>query len=186
MNGWRRRQPRLSSVQRGYDSTHRRVRRRFAALVNRGGMPCCRCGRPIVPGLHRWELDHADGAAAKALHIYRGVSHAAVTVERERCGNRGCPSCSCRHRHHPPAPALRFFDVLTTLSRSSSVGRLKDVATQRTRACDASGIGRIRYACTKDLETNKVDIHPNCVTTQHNPPSIRRISVRPSRKTVVF
>jgi hypothetical protein len=54
-----------------YGGHHRRVRREWARKVERGGVPCSRCGEPILPG-QRWDLDHADDADPRS---YLGPAH---------------------------------------------------------------------------------------------------------------
>jgi hypothetical protein len=54
---------------RGYGSTHKAARERYAALVASGLAMCARCGQPILAGA-QFDLDHDDGRGG-----YIGVSH---------------------------------------------------------------------------------------------------------------
>ena len=54
---------------RGYTGLHRRLRDRWAKIVEAGGVNCARCGEPIEPG-SKWDLDHTDDRTG-----YIGVSH---------------------------------------------------------------------------------------------------------------
>ena len=63
-----------------YDRKHRAARARLAPTVAAGGVPCSRCGRPILPG-QAWHLDHLDEDRTR----YRGPSHALCNV---RAGGR--------------------------------------------------------------------------------------------------
>ena len=53
----RKRKP--STAARGYGSTHRGVRKRWAPLVASGQVVCARCGFLISPG-ELWDLGHDD------------------------------------------------------------------------------------------------------------------------------
>ena len=71
---------------RGYGREHRRLRAVLAERVERGGVLCARCGKPIVPG-SRWALGHDDLDRSR----YSGPEHASCNratsrhrVERER------------------------------------------------------------------------------------------------------
>lgn len=55
---------------RGYDAAHDRERRRWAALVSTGTIPCARCGLTLQAG-QPFELDHADHDRTRHL----GPSH---------------------------------------------------------------------------------------------------------------
>lgn len=57
--------------QRGYDATHRALRRQWAPQVATGNVPCWRCGELIEPG-ERWDLGHDDTDRSK----HRGPEHA--------------------------------------------------------------------------------------------------------------
>ena len=61
-----------STTARGYGTRHQALRRRWGALLARtpGGIPCARCGDPVVPS-DRWELDHDDEDRTR----YLGISH---------------------------------------------------------------------------------------------------------------
>lgn len=48
-----------SATARGYGVKHQALRRRWDAQVQRGQVPCGRCGRPILPGTP-WDLSHPD------------------------------------------------------------------------------------------------------------------------------
>lgn len=57
--------------QRGYDATHRALRRHWSPRVATGNVPCWRCGELIEPG-ERWDLGHDDADRSK----HRGPEHA--------------------------------------------------------------------------------------------------------------
>lgn len=92
---------RRNTVRDGYGQPHRRLRARWAAVVQAGRVKCVRCGKPIRPG-QAWALDHADlpGRLAYRLGVYLGCSHR---------------SCNVAARHRKPQPprarALAFFDA---------------------------------------------------------------------------
>jgi len=54
----------------GYGSSHQKLRRRWAAVIARGGVTCWRCRLPILPGM-AWDLGHDD----LDRRIYRGPEH---------------------------------------------------------------------------------------------------------------
>jgi hypothetical protein len=64
------------TVAKGYGEQHRRLRKKFARLVDAGQATCVRCGRPIVPGT-LWDLGHVDGDRSR----WSGPEHA-------RCNRR--------------------------------------------------------------------------------------------------
>ncbi len=60
------------TVARGYGPAHKRSRRDWAPLVERGGVVCARynCGREIIPG-QLWDVGHIDpGSAGGPEHSY--------------------------------------------------------------------------------------------------------------------
>jgi hypothetical protein len=57
--------------QRGYDSTHDRLREQWKPQVERGVVSCARCAELIPPG-SEWALDHTDDRTG-----YLGPSHKA-------------------------------------------------------------------------------------------------------------
>jgi hypothetical protein len=63
------------TVARGYGTTHRAIRKRWAALVAAGQATCCRCLLPIAPDAS-WHLDHDDWDRTR----YLGPSHAACNT----------------------------------------------------------------------------------------------------------
>jgi hypothetical protein len=64
-----------STVARGYGTTHRAIRKRWAAVVAAGRATCCRCHLPIAPDA-KWHLDHDDWDRTR----YLGPSHAACNT----------------------------------------------------------------------------------------------------------
>jgi hypothetical protein len=52
-----------------YGHFHRKLRTEFKALIDAGGVNCCRCGQSIPPGA-KFELDHADDRNG-----YKGAAH---------------------------------------------------------------------------------------------------------------
>jgi hypothetical protein len=48
-----------SPAERGYGATHVRARKRWASIVDAGGVACGHCGQLIAPG-SRWDLSHPD------------------------------------------------------------------------------------------------------------------------------
>lgn len=71
--------PRGTSKQRGYGENHKRLRRRYAPIVNAGKATCAQCGERIQPGT-KWHLGHADHPDAHRLGLYRGPEHARCNV----------------------------------------------------------------------------------------------------------
>jgi hypothetical protein len=67
------------TVANGYGAEHKRMRRRWAPLVEAGGVVCWRCGEPIAPG-GPWDLGHDRG-------VHRGPEH----VRCNRSASRGGP-----------------------------------------------------------------------------------------------
>ena len=68
----------LPSNQRGYDETHRKLRRQLRPIVEAGRAHCWRCGEMISPR-EQWDLGHDDHDRTR----YRGPEHVAC--------NRGAP-----------------------------------------------------------------------------------------------
>jgi hypothetical protein len=62
--------------ERGYGYHHKQLRKRWAKIVNAGGVDCARCLQPILPS-QRWDLDHEDDRNG-----YLGPSHVS-------CNRRG-------------------------------------------------------------------------------------------------
>jgi hypothetical protein len=60
-----------TTAERGYGSAHQQLRAKWAVKVKRGGVPCARCGEPIVPGTP-WDLGHDDNDRS----TYSGPEHA--------------------------------------------------------------------------------------------------------------
>jgi hypothetical protein len=58
-----------TTTQRGYDGSHRAVRRQWETAVANGMAVCPRCGTLIQPG-ELWDLDHDDNRTT-----YRGPAH---------------------------------------------------------------------------------------------------------------
>lgn len=71
---------RATSTQRGYGTTHQRLRRALAPLVLSGRATCWRCGLPIQPN-EAWDLGHDDADRS----ITRGPEHA-NTCNRSAAG----------------------------------------------------------------------------------------------------
>jgi hypothetical protein len=61
---------RVTTKERGYDSAHKQLRRRYAREVALGGVVCWRCGKPIFPG-QPWDLGHND----QDRRFYNGPEH---------------------------------------------------------------------------------------------------------------
>jgi hypothetical protein len=61
-----------TTAQRGYGSTHERLRQQWAPIVAAGGALCWRCGRLINRG-DDWDLGHDDLDRS----VYRGPEHRA-------------------------------------------------------------------------------------------------------------
>src|SRR5688500_8880422 len=55
-----------------YGTAHRQLRKQWARKVERGGVICRRCDKPIDPR-DTWDLDHVDGGGPMD---YYGASHA--------------------------------------------------------------------------------------------------------------
>lgn len=55
----RRQGPRLNTTERGYGAAHQKLRNEWKPRVERGEVPCARCGQLIEPGA-RWNLGHTD------------------------------------------------------------------------------------------------------------------------------
>lgn len=83
----------------GYGGVHQALRKRWAAVVERGEASCARCGRWIAPG-SRWHLDHTDDRTA-----YLGPSHAYcnTTAPNRRRARRSDPEPMLDE----PTPAAR-------------------------------------------------------------------------------
>jgi hypothetical protein len=81
MVGGPRLMPSLSTL-RGYGTEHKRERRRWAQLVERGEVVCARCGGAIVPGM-LWDLGHHD----RDRTLYVGPEHR--RCNRSTSGRRG-------------------------------------------------------------------------------------------------
>jgi hypothetical protein len=61
-----------TTKQRGYDTKHKKLRKKYARMVATGTTPCARCGRLILPG-EPWDLGNADSDRS----IYAGPEHRA-------------------------------------------------------------------------------------------------------------
>jgi hypothetical protein len=72
-----------SSTVRGYGAEHRRLRKRWAREVARGGVACARCGRPIDPE-EPFDLGHDDRDSSRST--YAGPEH--VRCNRATSGRR--------------------------------------------------------------------------------------------------
>jgi hypothetical protein len=55
--------------ERGYGTSHQRLRKSWARQVEQGVVACARCGRQILPGTP-WDLDHSPDRSG-----YLGPSH---------------------------------------------------------------------------------------------------------------
>ena len=62
--------PRGSTKERGYDAAHRRLRKKWARIVNAGNVYCAHCHRPIWAGAP-WDLGHHDFDRS----VYTGPEH---------------------------------------------------------------------------------------------------------------
>ncbi len=60
----------MSKNERGYTSSHQRLRAQFKPLVQTGQMVCPRCHNPILPG-QAWDLGHTGDRAG-----WTGPEHA--------------------------------------------------------------------------------------------------------------
>jgi hypothetical protein len=75
----------ITAALRGYGSSHKKLRKRWAMKIAGGGVPCSRCGGLIGPG-ELWDLDHSDDRRS-----YRGPSHRAcnrATTGRKPVGSQ--------------------------------------------------------------------------------------------------
>ena len=80
-----------SATARGYGEAHKRLRRKYEAIVQSGDAICCRCGGWIDPLDSRgWDLDHADHDRTEYLDGPTGpTSHAGCNrAAGSRRGNR--------------------------------------------------------------------------------------------------
>ena len=66
---------RPTTAQRGYGEAHKKARKEWEPMVERGEAFCSRCGKWIRPG-SKWHLDHHDGDRS----VYRGPSHEKCNV----------------------------------------------------------------------------------------------------------
>lgn len=71
-----------NTTDRGYGSTHQRLRAEWAPFVDAGDVDCWRCRLPIDP-VEPWDLGHDDDDRT----IYRGPEH--VTCNRSTAARRG-------------------------------------------------------------------------------------------------
>jgi hypothetical protein len=62
------------TVARGYGPAHRKLRERWAPLVERGDVVCARCQFVILPG-QAWDLGHVDVVVAANRALEPGVRH---------------------------------------------------------------------------------------------------------------
>ena len=77
-------------TQRGYGTTHRRIRSQWQQLINLGTIPICpRCKQPITPA-QQWDLGHND-----KRNGYNGPEHA-------HCNRQAGAINSNRMREHWP------------------------------------------------------------------------------------
>jgi hypothetical protein len=78
--------PRGTTTGRGYDASHVRDRKKWALLVDAGGIACGRCGRPIIPGTF-WDLSHPfdeKSMAPEPWHRKCNRSYAATITKARR------------------------------------------------------------------------------------------------------
>jgi hypothetical protein len=71
-----------------YGELHRKLRRRWARKVRKGGVCCWRCGKPIGP-TGRWDLGHVDEAGlARGFPTrhpeHRACNRATLTHAKQR------------------------------------------------------------------------------------------------------
>jgi hypothetical protein len=60
---------------RKYGRNHLQMRRKYGIALERAGkqgLPCSRCGKPVVSLTMSWDLHHLDGAGPD---VYAGVAH---------------------------------------------------------------------------------------------------------------
>ena len=69
-----------TTAQRGYGTSHQRLRRALSPIVQAGRATCWRCGLPIAPD-EAWDLGHDD----EDRTITRGPEHA-YTCNRSAAG----------------------------------------------------------------------------------------------------
>ena len=99
---------------RPYRGAHDTIRARVGRAVGAGGVACCRCGEPIVPG-SPWHLDHLEGTVDQ----YRGAAHAFCNTSaagkiggrvRSRTSSVARGDADSRPRPAPPGPGLWAWD----------------------------------------------------------------------------
>lgn len=83
-----------------YGAQHQRLRAQWKPIVDAGGVPCSRCGLPIVPGT-RWHLDHVDGGFDDE---YWGPSHAACNTSAPHTRAGRARAYGITLGSPPPAP----------------------------------------------------------------------------------
>ncbi|GAB2613649.1 hypothetical protein GCM10027067_26510 [Pseudactinotalea suaedae] len=66
-----------TTTQRGYGSTHRRLREEWRPLVEAGEVRCARCDEYILPD-EEWDLGHSDNRME-----YNGPEHSRVCNRAE-------------------------------------------------------------------------------------------------------
>jgi hypothetical protein len=66
--------PKAPPWARGYNHTHRVIRKQITEMVECGAARCTRCDKRILPG-ERWHLDHNDERTG-----YNGAAHAVCNL----------------------------------------------------------------------------------------------------------
>lgn len=72
-----------TSTERGYGVAHKRLRAKWATVVDTGNAYCSRCGRLIIPG-SPWHLDHTDDRSGYYGPAHQRCNVAAANKRRAR------------------------------------------------------------------------------------------------------
>ena len=98
-----------STTNRGYGSSHQKLRKALAAQIAAGAVfQCARCGRPIRAG-DVWELGHADAPDAHALGLWSGPEHRRCNQQNKSRQQTQQQTQQQTRRKRPRA--LDFFDT---------------------------------------------------------------------------
>jgi hypothetical protein len=102
---------------RGYGISHQRLRKKWAARVERGEVYCTRCGKWIQPGTP-WDLDHDD-----ADSIVTGGSRTNYLGPSHRGCNRAWPNVLASRRRAAARGDGGAASRPTTFGRDEGLGR---------------------------------------------------------------